>query len=352
MPDAAIRFGIRALLCQRLAEWEGLSPEARGAHVEHFVRTLRQSPVAVHTRDANEQHYEVPPEFFGLVLGKHRKYSGCLFPPGVRDLDTAEARMLETTCRRARLRDGQRILELGCGWGSLTLWMAEHFPNSRILAVSNSAPQRRHIEQQLAARGLRNVEVRTCDMNAFDPGATFDRVVSVEMFEHMRNIPELFRRVAEWLDPDGLAFLHVFAHREYPYYFETDGDDNWMGRYFFTGGMMPSDALYYRFPEHLTVCRHWVVGGRHYARTADAWLRNLDTNRARVLPILSATYGAAEAERWFHRWRIFFLACAELWGMERGRQWWVSHYLLKPTQRLRQSSEVLRNGTTRALGTR
>ena len=330
LPDGLIRLGVRRMLRERLASLRTADPADELTAKSTFLRELAEGPIALSPEAANDQHYELPARFFELVLGRRAKYSSGLWPAGVSDLDSAEARMLDLTCRRAGLEDEMRVLDLGCGWGSLTLWIAEHYPRTRVLAVSNSKPQREHILGRLDALGLYNVEVVTRDMNGFDPGDRFDRIVSVEMFEHMRNWPALLGHVARWLEPDGRAFLHVFCHREHAYPFESRGEGDWMARHFFTGGMMPSEDLILRCQRDLSVERQWRVSGLHYHRTCDAWLANLDTEREAVLGVLAETYGRDEAERWLQRWRLFFLACSELFAFGQGSEWFVSHVRLAP----------------------
>jgi cyclopropane-fatty-acyl-phospholipid synthase len=329
-PDRAVRAGIRLLLKNRLTEIHAAKADQAAESCSRFAQGLHHAPIAHVPELANKQHYEVPAEFFALVLGEHRKYSSCWWPRGVDTLDEAEVAALSATCERAQLADGQTILELGCGWGSLTLWMAAHYPCSRIIAVSNSHSQRRFIEQELARRGLTNVQVITQDMNQLHLDTTFDRVVSVEMFEHLRNWPEAFHRVSRWLKPQGRFFMHVFAHRSTPYAFEERDESDWMSRFFFSGGMMPSDDLALHFQEDLRLVNRWRWDGTHYQRTANAWLANMDKRRAQVTPVLSKTYGAQHAALWWTRWRIFFMSCAEIFGYDEGQQWWVSHYLFEP----------------------
>jgi cyclopropane-fatty-acyl-phospholipid synthase len=329
VPDSLIRIGIRKLLRHKLdTEYQG-GPEAVRKRLIQFTEMLRSSPIAIHTDDANAQHYEVPAEFFEQVLGNHLKYSCCLFRTGNETLNQAETDMLALTAARAGITDGMNILELGCGWGSLTLWMATQFPSARVTAVSNSASQREFILSKASALGLSNLNVITCDMQYFETDDRFDRVVSVEMFEHMRNYPELFRRIATWLKEDGKFFLHIFSHIQTAYVYETEGEDDWMGRHFFTGGIMPADTLPLYYQAHLLIENHWLVNGIHYKKTADQWLRNMDLKRNTILPVMASVYGESEAAKWFHRWRIFFMACSELWGFQNGAEWMVSHYLFR-----------------------
>lgn len=328
VPDRVVRLGIRRLLKARLAELQDGDPAATLALTQAFRAGLADAPLALLPEKANEQHYEVPAAFFAQVLGRHRKYSSCVWPEGVTTLDAAEAAALQATCERAGLVDGQHVLELGCGWGSLTLWMAEQFPASRITALSNSHSQRAHIEAEAAARGLANVEVVTCDFNDFDTDARFDRVVSVEMFEHLRNWPRAFAQVARWLAPQGRFFMHVFAHRGAPYAFVERDASDWMSKHFFSGGMMPSDDLALLCQDDLRVVDRWRWDGTHYQRTAEAWLQNMDDARPALWPLFEQTYGG-EAAVWWVRWRLFFMSCAELFGFEDGNRWWVSHCLFE-----------------------
>lgn len=324
-PDPALRFGIRRLLEDRLRQSVGGDQAARAREEAALVEAFRKGPIAISTDAANEQHYEVPAAFFEEVLGPRLKYSCCLWDASTTDLGAAEERMLELTAERAGIEDGMRILDLGCGWGSFTLWAAERFPNAEVFGVSNSRVQRNLILSRASSRGLDNVRVETADINVFDPRTRFDRVVSIEMMEHVRNHPALFARIASWLSPGGSAFAHIFCHRSRTYAYEARDASDWMARHFFTGGMMPSESLFERYQDDLVLADRWRVGGDHYARTCNAWLERLDQKRDVVLPILVEGYGN-DATRWFHRWRLFFMACAELFAYRGGREWFVSHY--------------------------
>jgi cyclopropane-fatty-acyl-phospholipid synthase len=331
VPDIAVRMGMRRVIGRRLTTPEARHPERARAAVAAFVADMRQQPIAVATAAANEQHYELPPVFFQTVLGPNLKYSSCLWPDGVDDLAAAEERMLELSCERAGIVDGMEVLDLGCGWGSMSLWIARRFPSCRVMAVSNSAAQGAFIADRCGAEGIDRVEVTTADMNDFDTDRRFDRVVSIEMFEHIRNWGRLFERIASWLRPDGRFFQHVFCHRMLAYLYLDRGDSDWMARHFFTGGIMPSADLPRCWDGHLGVERQWRVDGRHYSRTLEAWLDRMDARRTELMPVFEATYGA-EADRWFARWRMFFMACSELFAFRGGSEWWVAHTLLRPME--------------------
>jgi cyclopropane-fatty-acyl-phospholipid synthase len=334
VPDALTRLGMRMLMRTRLKQ-EGMGgAEASVARLAALVRELRASPIAIETASANQQHYEVPAAFFHSHLGPCLKYSSCLYPTGNETLAEAEIAMLELTAQRAGLADGQRILDLGCGWGSLSLWMAARFPKASITGISNSRGQREFIMKCAAERGLSNLSIITADIVDFEfdhatLGSGFDRIASIEMFEHMKNYAALFKKVSAWLKDDGRLFVHVFAHREFAYHFSDNDDSDWMTRYFFTGGLMPSQSLLLCFPEHLAIENQWWVDGRHYQKTSNHWLQGMDHARDRIMPVFQATYGA-DAERWFQRWRMFYMAVAELFGYANGSQWGVAHYLFKP----------------------
>jgi len=343
LPDAVTRAAIRRLCRRKLAETNEGGAAGSAARSAAFVDEMRRGPIAIATDDANDQHYEVSSDFFRLVLGPHLKYSCCQFAGSGASLGEAEARMLALTAERAGAEDGMRILDLGCGWGSLSLFLAQRLPAARILAVSNSKDQREFILARAAERGFSNLEVRTADMNVFDPLESpddrFDLVLSVEMFEHMRNWELLFERIAGWLVPEGRFFQHVFCHRSEVYPFESRGQGDWMARNFFTGGIMPSLDLPRRFSKHLCVEQQWTVDGTQYARTADAWLRNLDAAGPKAIERLGGT-DDPESLRRFHRWRLFFLAVRELFGLEEGREWFVAHTLMRPRSGFEERATV------------
>lgn len=324
MPDALIRAGIRRLLAQRIREETARYDRAT------YVADLKGRPIAEDTRAANEQHYEVTTAFYQRCLGNRLKYSGCLYPTGRETLNQAEEHMLRLYIERARIADGQDILELGCGWGSLSLYIAEHFPRTRITAVSNSATQRKWIQGEARKRGFDNLYVLTRDMNEFTATASnFDRVVSIEMFEHMKNYQRLLRNIATWLKPEGLLFVHIFTHARLSYHFIPRDASDWMARYFFTGGQMPAHDLLPQFQDDLHLVADWKINGQHYQRTAEHWLQNMDRHRAQILPLFADTYGAGHELKWWCYWRVFYMACAELWGYRDGEEWLVSHYLFR-----------------------
>ena len=329
VPDFLIRKGIRDLLKQRIKDETNPDLEVQQQHFMDLLKSFKSSAIAVETKAANEQHYEVPTEFYLNVLGKNLKYSSGYWKNGNTDFDRSEDDMLELSCQRAELEDGMEILELGCGWGSLTLFMAKKFPNATILAVSNSATQRAHIEETARQRGLNNVTIITADINVFTTDRRFDRIVSVEMFEHMRNHAQLFEKISGFLKDGAKMFIHIFTHKELTYLFEVKDDTDWMSKYFFTGGMMPSDHYLLYFQEHFKIQNHWRVNGTHYSKTSEAWLAKMDQHKDIIMPLFEKTYGKDQAVKWWVYWRIFFMSCAELWGYDDGKEWFVSHYLFE-----------------------
>eukprot|EP01137_Pigoraptor_chileana_P010449 Opistho-2@60108 len=332
VPDFIIRRGIRMSLAGRLNQLKEGGVEKQQARTQQLVEDLRRMPIAIHTADANDQHYEVPAEFFRLVLGQNLKYSSGYWPDGVESIEESEVAALELVCDRATIQDGMRILDLGCGWGSFCLYAAAKYPNSRVTALSNSSGQRKYIEGEARSRGLNNLEVITANIAASDfvlaNHEKFERVVSIEMFEHMKNYDALLGRVNHVLADNGLLFVHIFTHRELPYHFEAG---SWMADTFFSGGTMPSDTLLYRFQRDLVIERHWRLDGRHYAKTCEAWLQRLDANYSRTIDIFSrapkGSNGGSTPLATFVQWRLFFLACAECFAYGGGQEWIVSHYL-------------------------
>lgn len=329
LPDTVIRFGIRRLVAQRLATSAMGGMEMQDEALLDWVSQLKRSPIALATDAANAQHYEVPAELFQMMLGPHLKYSGCLWQDPESTLIAAEAAMLDLVCRRAQLQDGQMVLDLGCGWGSFSLFAAARYPGSQFVAVSNSSSQKAYIDAECATRGIGNLEVVTADINAFDTAQRFDRVVSIEMFEHMRNYQELLRRIAGWSKPGALLFVHIFCHRDYAYPFEVQDASDWMAAHFFTGGQMPSEDLLLFFPDHFRIQARWRVNGLHYAKTCRAWLDRIDSRRGEFLELCARIYGPDEARRWRVRWRVFLMACEELFAYRRGAEWIVCHYLFE-----------------------
>jgi cyclopropane-fatty-acyl-phospholipid synthase len=332
LPDWILRRVIRSRVKGLVKGFDRLSEQEQAEREAAVVAGFESGPITVNADDANRQHYDLPPEFFEAVLGPRLKYSCCYWPVGVTSLAQAEEAMLELTAERAGLGDGQDILDLGCGWGSLALWAAERYPRSRVVAMSNSNIQRSFIEKLRAQRGLDNLDVVTAEAGSFEPREHFDRVVSVEMFEHVRNHRALLDRVAGWLKPEGRLFVHVFCHRRHLYAFEPAGDGGWMAGHFFSGGVMPSWDHLTRYQDSLSLVDRWEVDGRHYCSTLRAWLDNLDRGRGRVMPLLEATYGHERAGLWFAYWRVFFITCQETFALDSGRAYFVGHYLFSNTQ--------------------
>lgn len=321
LSDLIIRFGIRRRLSRKIKSLDAVRKSSA-----EWVFELQKRSIAEETEAANEQHYELPVDYFRSVLGDHMKYSSGYWPEGCNSLEQSESEMLRLTCERAELRNGQQVLELGCGWGSLSLWMAEHYPKSQFTAVSNSHSQREYIYSQAKARGLSNLEVITCNINSFCPSSHFDRIVSVEMFEHVRNHRALFKQVHGWLKTDGKLFVHIFAHKQHSYLFNADEPDEWMSRYFFTGGIMPAfDLLPTASADLLHAEAVWPVSGMHYSRTLEAWLEKQDACESQLLETFRSCYGK-RSKVWLQRWRMFYMACSELFAYNNGNEWMVMHY--------------------------
>lgn len=331
IPDSLIRAGIRYLLKKRL---DDLYKHENKPYVDDYIEKLKKSPLAVLTDKANEQHYEVPTEYYDLCLGIHKKYSSCFWDYTTTSLNQAEQKALDISIERADIRDGMRVLELGCGWGSLSLELAKRFPNSQIIAVSNSRTQKQYIEQRARERNLNNLQILTLNLGDDSQyeliSGHFDRAMSIEMMEHLRNYELFFKKIKNLLTPDGQFFVHIFTHKTHPYFFETEGDDNWMGQYFFSGGQMPSRNLFDAFDNDLQVVQKWDWNGQHYQKTLESWLELMDKNTDQVMMLFKQCYGPAEAIKWFNRWRVFYMACSELFGYDQGETWAVTHYLLKP----------------------
>ncbi|MBY0449627.1 MAG: cyclopropane-fatty-acyl-phospholipid synthase family protein [Cyanobacteria bacterium] len=329
VPEPLIRLGIRYLLSQKLRVEYKANVEDQNQVILDFVADLKQSPIAIETQAANDQHYEVPSDFYHYCLGPRRKYSGCYWTPETKTLAEAEETMLQLSCDRAQIEDGQRILDLGCGWGSMSLWLAEKYPQAKITGLSNSRSQKAYIDSVAQAKGFKNLEIITGNIVDFDfeGSPQFDRVISIEMFEHMKNYEALLRKIRRWVRDDGRLFVHIFTHKTVAYHYEDQGPRDWMTRYFFSGGTMPSHDLLLYFQDDFTIANQWAVNGVHYQKTAEAWLENMKRHRSEILPILASTYGEEQVTRWWVYWQVFFMACAELWGYDHGNEWHVSHYL-------------------------
>lgn len=325
VPDSVLRAGCRYATAARQRREERGGLEAQEERLAALVARMSSGPIAETPSKANEQHYDLPAEFFSLLLGPRHKYSCCWWPDGVTDLAAAEEAMLNLSCRRAGIRDGMDVLDLGCGWGAMCIWLAELY-DVRVMGVSNSRRQCEWFQAERDRRGLTGrIEVVNADLNDFEPGRTFDRVLSTGMFEHMRNWAVLLTRLAGWLKDDGKAFIHLFSHRRLAYCFEG----TWAAERFFASGTMPSHELMLRFTDDLVVTQRWAINGTHYAKTIAAWQQRLDANAGRALAILRTEHSEREARRLLATWRLFLISTAEVWGWRRGQEWMVSHYLLE-----------------------
>lgn len=325
LPDFILRLSIRLMLPRVLSNLEKGDHALNVAAKLLYVEDLKKRPVAQSTAEANTQHYEVPTAFYDACLGEWKKYSCGYWPAGVTDLTRSEEVALQMVVERADIKPGHRVLDLGCGWGSATLYIASHYPEVHMTAVSNSKTQKAYIEDQARRRGLKNVTVITADVNVFQAPAKYDRVISVEMLEHVKNYQMLFGRIANWLEPNGKFFVHIFTHKSLPFHYEK----GWMAENFFSGGQMPSDDLLLYFQRDLTLVNHWIVNGTHYQKTADAWLASMRKNRAVALQAIEETYGPKQRTKWWVNWKLFYIACSELFGYRNGNEWMVSHYLFE-----------------------
>lgn len=332
IPDCVLRAAMRRLNAKTLGYYESLPVEDWQQRFMCLIGELRKSSVAVNTAQANQQHYEWPSAFFQHVLGNRLKYSSCFWDETTETLDQAEEKMLAITVNRAGIKNGQRLLDLGCGWGSLSLYIAEKLPDCKITALSNSKTQKQYIDDTSLAAGFSNITVKTMDINdiaTFQPKEPFDCIISIEMFEHIRNYEVLLHELNRLLVDHGSLFVHIFTHKEFCYLFENESDDDWIGRYFFTGGIMPSDHLLLNFSKDFHIEQHWRVNGMHYYRTCNEWLKKMDQSHEKIFRMFVQSFGAKEGKKFFHYWRVFFMACAELFGYKSGNEWMVSHYLFK-----------------------
>lgn len=332
IPDVLVRFFVRFFLSQALhGDFTGVyrgGIEAAHERKRAFLKEIAGMPIAVQTRDANEQHYEVPTAFYDLCLGERKKYSACIWDKSTSTLEEAERASLKQVCERAGVEDGMSILDLGCGWGSLSLWLAEHYPKAKIVGLSNSNTQREYIMSKCKERGFTNLTILTKDINEFDTDLRFDRIMTIEMFEHMKNYPRLMGNCARWLNPGGKLFVHIFVHKLYPYHFVVRNDADWMAKYFFSGGTMPAaDTLVYCQGEDLCIEDSWQSNGKHYAKTLDAWLARMDANLPKVRKLFRECYGKGNESKWIFQWRMFFIVCSESFGYGKGDEWFVMHYL-------------------------
>ncbi|PSS19342.1 (S)-coclaurine N-methyltransferase [Actinidia chinensis var. chinensis] len=329
LPDAVIRRLTRLLLSSRLRSGYKPSSDLQLSDLLHFAHSLREMPIAIKTEQPKSQHYELPTSFFKLVLGKHLKYSCCYFTDASSTLEDAEKAMLELYCERAQIQDGHSVLDVGCGWGSLSLYIAQKYSSCKVTGICNSTTQKAYIEEQSRDLQLQNLEVIVADISTFDMDAAYDRIFSIEMFEHMKNYKDLLKKISNWMKPDSLLFVHHFCHKAFAYHFEDVSEDDWITRYFFTGGTMPSANLLLYFQDDVSILNHWLVNGKHYAKTSEEWLKRMDKNMGCIKPIMESTYGKDSAVKWTVYWRTFFMAVAELFGYNSGDEWMVALFLFK-----------------------